>query len=371
MKNLKSIFAIALCVVIIASLFAMAACGVSQEEVDKLNQQIEDLNTKLAAAEKEAKDNKALLDKANADKAAAEKMIEQYKDKPVAGTDNVDYELSDDGTYYIATGLKEGRDATIVVIAREYNGLPVKEIAEEAFANQNEAKVEAKEAVGVLRNVYIPDNVTTIGTKAFAWCTQLQVAILEGPFDTDESGVEIFMETGLSYIKIPAGQKVLPAGFLRANPNLATVILPDGLEVIGENCFFSCNAIRDLYIPDSVKRIEWAAFYVSSSMTLAHFPANIEYVGKEAFMWCVKVELDEIVFGENFKYIGEHAFDTCRGIGKFTFKVTDGWYTTTDAEATTGDAIDFSNPENNKIIITTSGGEGDVVGKMDLIFKHN
>ena len=27
--------------------------------------------------------------------------------------------------------------------------------------------------------------------------------------------------------------------------------------------------------------------------------------------------------------------------------------------------------ENNKIIITTSGGEGEVVGKMDLIFKHN
>lgn len=370
-KNWKSIFAIALCVFIMASLFTFAACGVSQEEVNNLNQQIEDLNTKLTAAEKEAKDTKELLDKANADKEAAEKMIEQYKDKPVSGTDNVDYELSDDGKYYIATGLKEGSDATIVVIARQYNGLPVTEIAEEAFANQNEEKVASNEAIGVLKNVYIPDNVTVIGTKAFACCTQLQNAILEGPFDVDESGVEIFMECGMSYFKVPDGQKILPTGFLRANPNLATVVLPDGLEVIGENCFFSCNSIRDLYIPDSVKRIEWAAFYVCNKITWAHFPANIEYIGKEAFMWCVGMAFDEIVFGPNFKYIGEHAFDTCIKIGKFTFKVTDGWYTTTDPEATSGDAVDFSNPVNNATIITKEGGDGPVIGKMNYIFKHN
>ena len=371
MKNSKNFLAFVLCLVLVASVFALAACGVSQEEVDKLNKQIEDLNTKLAAVEKEAKDNKALLDKANAEKAAAEAMVEKYKDQPVGGTDNVDYDLSADGKYYIANGLKENADGTIVVLARSFNGLPVKEIAEEAFAWQNEGGVESGEAISVIRHVYIPDNITIIGKKAFAGLTQLSTIVLEGTFDADESGVEIFMECGMSYFKVPDGQKVLPTGFLRACPNLTTVILPEGLEVIGENCFFSGNAIRDLYIPDSVKRIEWAAFYCATSMTMSHFPSNVEYIGKEAFMWCVNIVIDEIVFGENFKYIGEHAFDTCRNIGKFTFKVTDGWYTTTDAEATQGDAVDFSNPANNKIIITTSGGEGDVVGKMDLIFKHN
>lgn len=371
MKNLKSIFAIALCVVIIASLFAMAACGVSQEEVDKLNQQIEDLNTKLAAAEKEAKDNKALLDKANADKAAAEKMIEQYKDKPVAGTDNVDYELSDDGTYYIATGLKEGSDGAVVVLAREINGLPVKEIAENAFLGQNEEKVKTDEAISVIKAVYIPDNVTILGTKAFAECTQLSVAVMEGPFDVDASGVETFILCGISYFKVPEGQKALPAGFLRANHSLKTIDFGKTLEEIGVNCFFDCPNMADIIFPDSLKRIQFAAFWACFNITNANTPKNLEYLGAEAFFYCTKISGDWVM-GENFKFLGKNALYLCTSINSLTFKVTEGWYSCTDEAATEGEAVTI---EGNMISLfikqSSEQKEDEPTRRGELFYKHN
>lgn len=371
MKKLaKNIFAVVLSLVIIATMFAMAACGVSQEEVDKLNQQIEELNTKLAAAEKEAKDTKALLDKANADKAAAEKLAEQYKDKPL-GIDNVDYELSDDGTHYIATGLKEGSDGTSVVLASEFNGLPVTEISEEAFAWQNQDGVDKGEAISVIRNVFIPKSITVIGKKAFAGLTQLSGVVMEGPFDTDESGIEIFMECGMSYFRVPEGQKVLPAGFLRACTKLVTVELGTTLEEIGDGAFFSCTAIREIMFPDSLKRIDDNAFWAAFYFTNGNVPANLEYLGKEAFYYCVKLK-GEWNFGANFKFLGSNAFYLCREVTSVTFAVTDGWFRTTDAEATEGDAVTMEGNQLQMLMHPSSEQkEGEPTRLGEYYYKHN
>lgn len=366
MKNSKSIFAIALCVVIIASLFAMAACGVSQEEVDKLNQQIEDLNTKLAAAEKEAKDNKALLDQANAAKAAAEALAAQYKDKPIAGTDNVEYELSADGKYYIATGLKEGTDGSLVVIAPEFNGLPVTEISEEAFSKQNQDFYDKGEAISVIKNIVVPASVTTIGTKAFGYLTQLSTVVLQGAFDVETSGTEIFTECGMSYFKVPEGQKVLPAGFLRACTKLVTCDL-SSIEEIGEGAFFSCSAIRDLVFPETLKRIDDNAFWAAFYMTNANLPTNLEYLGKEALYYCIKMTGD-FVFGDKIKFVGSNALYNCLGLNSVTFAVTDGWYSCTDSEATEGPAVTFEG--NVKALLTKPSSE-DETAKGELYYKHN
>ena len=71
------------------------------------------------------------------------------------GTKGLAYALSADGTYYICTGLGTATD-TDIVIANEYKGLPVKEIAEQAFEYQ----------FGI-HQVYIPENIERIGQGAF------------------------------------------------------------------------------------------------------------------------------------------------------------------------------------------------------------
>lgn len=80
-------------------------------------------------------------------------------------TSGLSYTLSDDSTYYICTGIGTATD-TDIVIASEYEGLPVKEIGAEAFR------------ADTFTTVIIPDSVTTIGVRAFAGCYNLTSVII-------------------------------------------------------------------------------------------------------------------------------------------------------------------------------------------------
>jgi len=74
------------------------------------------------------------------------------------------YELSDDGSYYIACGFKN-RGYTLA-IDEEYNGLPVKEIKEKAFRRCP------------CSQVIIPDTIEYIGYGAFEGCSDIRSMFL-------------------------------------------------------------------------------------------------------------------------------------------------------------------------------------------------
>ena len=69
-----------------------------------------------------------------------------------------EFELSEDGSYYIVAGIGECTDTELVIPA-EYKNKPVKEIKAEAF----------KECAD-LTSVVIPDSVIEIGYSAFKGC---------------------------------------------------------------------------------------------------------------------------------------------------------------------------------------------------------
>ncbi len=79
------------------------------------------------------------------------------------------YEVSEDGTYAKVVGYNG--TATEVVIADEYNGLPVKLIDNEAFKSSS------------ITSITIPKSVTRIGTGAFRYCSGLVSATFENPYD--------------------------------------------------------------------------------------------------------------------------------------------------------------------------------------------
>ena len=75
--------------------------------------------------------------------------------------------LSEDGTYYIISGIGPFR-GTELVMPSEYNGLPVKEIADYAF----------KDCDWIVRAT-IPASVTRLGYSAAMGCTALEELIIE------------------------------------------------------------------------------------------------------------------------------------------------------------------------------------------------
>ncbi len=101
----------------------------------------------------------------------------------------LEFELSDDGTYYSVVGLGACTDTRLVIPA-VYNGLFVKEIANEAFWFCSELThvdiprtvtrigIYAFQNCNGLRRIYIPDSVTTIDISAFVMCQGLEQVVL-------------------------------------------------------------------------------------------------------------------------------------------------------------------------------------------------
>ena len=68
--------------------------------------------------------------------------------------------------------------------------------------------------------------------------------------------------------------------------------------------------------PDSVTRIEEKAFHRTSALTDFDMPANLEYIGKDAFAY--DELLEELTIPATVKEIGDYAFFNCTGMKKLT-----------------------------------------------------
>ena len=111
-----------------------------------------------------------------------------------------------------------------------------------------------------IKTVNFPETIVSIGIQAFAMCKELKEIIL--PDSIIEIAPYAFRDCkSLKKFVFSKNVKCLRRGtFSFCNLNDAEIILPDGLEVIECNTFYSAGNF-DLVIPDSVKEIEIGAFY--------------------------------------------------------------------------------------------------------------
>ena len=69
------------------------------------------------------------------------------------------------------------------------------------------------------------------------------------------------------------------------------VILPEGLEIIGDGAFAFCDKMTRIVLPSTLKAIGTKAFSCCSSLHIINFPENLEYIGENAFEKCTLLNL--------------------------------------------------------------------------------
>ena len=105
--------------------------------------------------------------------------------------------------------------------------------------------------------------------------------------------------------------------------NLTEVILPDTVTSIGENAFYSCTSLQNIYVNDtdgqgytSIDGVLYSYNQQSQKYTLEYYPygrkdtsytihKNTSTINTEAFFRCENLE--KIVFPKGVSVIGENA----------------------------------------------------------------
>ncbi len=256
----------------------------------------------------------------------------------LTGAIKVPESFKHDGTTYRVTEV--GRDALCNQTAMTQIWLPngLEEIGSRAFAGCDHLKAVGSYVEGGEYDPYaLPDGLTEIHEKTFYGCTRLSSVRIGarvtdiwhyafaycyslGQRYTDAAGVTygVYFDQGsrLHYINQGAFMKCIV---------LDNITLPNTLETIGPNAFESCTAVmerdgeqfyvglKDLVIPDGVKRIGEKAFMYCYTLDTLSIPATVETIEDKAFYSCS--HLRELSFrgtGSKSIEMGTMVFYWCR-----------------------------------------------------------
>ena len=150
--------------------------------------------------------------------------------KSFAPTEGLIYEIDYDSESVYVVGY-EGED-TDLVIAKEYEGYPVKAIFSDAFAdNEN------------ITSVIIPEGVEYILEAAFAGCSKLEEVII--PESLKEIANSAFSYSGIKSIYLPRVELIGNYAFAYCE-NIFTIEIGTELVSLGIGAFDGCVSLREV-----------------------------------------------------------------------------------------------------------------------------
>ncbi|MDE6273444.1 MAG: leucine-rich repeat domain-containing protein [Clostridiales bacterium] len=172
-----------------------------------------------------------------------------------------------------------------VVIADQYEGLPVTAVGTSAFSGNKSVKT-----------VYFPRSIETVGSSAFFACPNLNEMLF---FDSlTEIGDNAFAKcSGITEVDLPAS-----------------------VQSLGTGVFWDCTALTQMSIPNGVKEIRADAFFGCLSLKSVSFGNGLESIGERAFAWCTA--LYELSLPDGFVRIGDRAFGACKTLRRVSLPST-------------------------------------------------
>ena len=229
--------------------------------------------------------------------------------------------------------------------------------------------------------------ITSIPAGAFYGCYKITSATI--PLGVKSIGYQAFYGcSGMNSVVIPNGVTRIGSWAFYNCYNLTDVTIPEGVGSIEYMTFARCSKLTEITIPRSVTEIHNRAFDGTVNLNLIISADNEHYTfndgilfNKDKTVLCIALHASDVdtltipdtvteiaiyaVYGRRSNLtsitipygvtsIGAAAFYGCSKLTGVTFENTSGWYVTDteNGDASTGTAVDVTDPTNNVTLLT-------------------
>ncbi len=226
--------------------------------------------------------------------------------------------IEGDGTTITSEDTKDFKNATKVTI-----GNKVEDIGRLAFSGFKK-----------LKEIEVPESVTTIGYNAFSNCDEVEKVVLHNQLHTigrsafsgckglkeieiPDNITEIYDNTfdycfALNQVKLPHELKKIGRGAFHFCKSLNNIDLPNSIEEIGERAFNGCGKIEKIVLPKGLTKVSKSLVSQCGSLKEINLPEGITAVEDYTFSECKNLE--KIVLPKGITKIGESAFYVCESL---------------------------------------------------------
>ena len=180
-----------------------------------------------------------------------------------------------------------------------------------------------------LKSVTIGNNVTTIGNSAFGDCwglTAVHITDLSTwckiVFSDYGSNPLVYAHhlylngTEVKDLVIPNGVTSIGNYTFSECTDLTSITIPNSVTSIGYSAFDACSSLTSVTIPNSVTSIGGLAFHYCAGLTSLTIPNSVTSIGGMAFCECYGIT--SVIIGNNVTSIGYGAFDWCDNLTSVT-----------------------------------------------------
>ncbi len=194
---------------------------------------------------------------------------------PEKTSEGLEFQSNGNGTCSVI-GLGTCTDLTVVVPSESPAGDRVTSIGEVAF--HHGSWNSGNEHAPNIKEIILPDSVTSIGRSAFDCCK-----------------------------------------------SLVSIRMPEGITSIGQCAFYGCSSLASIHIPNGITRIEASTFTFCSSLTEVTIPDGVRSIGEGAFQYCKG--LTNVTIPNSVTNIDKDAFGNCEMLTTVTFNGTSAQWT--------------------------------------------